>query len=119
MTHRLAEERHLELVEVQPSLRVVRVQVVEGVPGQEAEGVELTLGREEQRGGGLLVVQARVSPCNRQTMEEDELHRVATSARNVMSSREDTREPTQANSIKKPLISTNIDSLSHNKKFDF
>ena len=53
-------QHHLELVEVEPLGGLGGAEVVEAVPGGEAEGVELPLRVEEEGGGRLLVAHARV-----------------------------------------------------------
>ena len=52
---------HLEAVEVEPLRRLLRGEVVVGVPGGEAEAVEARGGGEEDGGGALLGGNAGVS----------------------------------------------------------
>ena len=59
-THLVMVQHHLELVEVEPLCGLLCAEVVEAVPGGEAEGVELPLRAEEEGGGRLLVAHARV-----------------------------------------------------------
>ena len=59
-THLVMVQHHLELVEVEPLGGLSGAEVVEAVPGGEAEGVELPLRVEEEGGGRLLVAHARV-----------------------------------------------------------
>lgn len=59
--HAGAVDLHLELVEVQPVLSFLRVQVVVEVPGREAETVEAQVRGQQQTGGTLLIGHARVA----------------------------------------------------------
>ena len=61
-THLVMVQHHLELVEVEPLGGLLCAEVVEAVPGGEAEGVELPPRTEEEGGGRLLVAHARVVP---------------------------------------------------------
>lgn len=56
-----AVDLHLELVEVQPVPRLLRVQVVVEVPGRKAETVEAQVRGQQERGGALLIGHAGVA----------------------------------------------------------
>lgn len=53
---------HLELLQVQPLLGLVGIQVVVEVPGGIPEAVELPLGSQQDGGRSLLVGHSRVAP---------------------------------------------------------